>query len=106
MTGMAPLLAKEFYKFLMATLPNLLGQHEDPLAALEELGKLWRQHRGEDIKDRSEEVRTNRAEIDKRLEERKNKELPREPQALESEAPREEPSPAWGASKKQPKAPK
>lgn len=70
---MSPALAREFFKFVTITLPNLLADHEDPVEALVKLGELWKAKRTEEIKDRSSEVEANRAEIDKKLADRKAK---------------------------------
>lgn len=70
---MSPALAKAFFSFVGATLPNLLSRFEDPMEALEELGKKWKEHRTHEIKDRSEEVEENRAEVDAKLKRRRSR---------------------------------
>ena len=68
---MNPVVAKEFFQFVMGTLPNLLSKHGDPMLALESLGQAWKENRSNDIQDRDEQVAENRAEVDDKLSKRK-----------------------------------
>mgnify|MGYP000150314433 CR=1 FL=1 len=61
---MGPSEAKEFFKFVTSTLPNLLSAAKDPLEALEGLGTAWKANRTHDIKDRSKQVAANRSNVD------------------------------------------
>lgn len=70
---MTPAQAKEFFQFVTRTLPNLLGELSDPLDALQALGEKWKETRTHNIEDRSAEVAEDRAQVDKRLAERRKK---------------------------------
>lgn len=64
-------MAKEVFKFVTTTLPDLLSKTDDPVEALQQLGTLWKERRTESIKDRSAEVEANRAEVDNKLAKRR-----------------------------------
>lgn len=64
-------MAKEFFRFVTSTLPNLLSEIEDPMEALQKLGDEWQKRRTVNIEDRSAEVAENRAEVDEKLAKRR-----------------------------------
>lgn len=68
---MTPADASNFFQFVIRHLPNLLAKFDDPMEALEDLGKKWREHRDKNIEDRKGAVTANRASIDERLAERR-----------------------------------
>lgn len=70
-------LAKELMKFAMATLPDLISKFGED-GALDELARLWKEYRstpdakpGANLQSKAEEVTKDRADVDKRLEERR-----------------------------------
>jgi hypothetical protein len=64
-------MAKEVFKFVTATLPDLLSKTDDPLEALQALGDEWKKRRTANIEDRSEQVEKDRAEVDDKLAKRR-----------------------------------